>query len=294
MRKRTVDVSSFDMLLDTMCNTFGGICFIALLIAIISANLPREGGALGDEPDIRTIEQDARVVKLTYQRDTLLSAIEAQERLKKSSQSPEAAPLKTDLERLRSSKGAAAKTLERLQEVYRQTMAQILAVGAEIRANNDEIVRLSKLADELKLKNGDLRSKQTLVARSPVKHTTSTLAPRHIIFRRGYAAMLNSHGKDNEIDFEILRVPGGLIVTPREQFGIRVDKNFTGSGLYLAHVRGATSKNSAFVSLITDAQSFEEACLVRDVLIRDGIPYNWGVYSGNAIAFTHATSFELQ
>jgi len=35
-RERNADSDSFDMLLDAMCNTFGGIVFIALLIALLS------------------------------------------------------------------------------------------------------------------------------------------------------------------------------------------------------------------------------------------------------------------
>ncbi len=44
--KRSILISqSLDMLLDTMCNTFGGICFIALLVALISASTPKGKGS---------------------------------------------------------------------------------------------------------------------------------------------------------------------------------------------------------------------------------------------------------
>ena len=38
MRKRSEDDSSLDLLLDTMCNTFGGIVFITILVALITNN----------------------------------------------------------------------------------------------------------------------------------------------------------------------------------------------------------------------------------------------------------------
>ena len=38
MRKKTEDDSSLDLLLDTMCNTFGGIVFITILVALITSN----------------------------------------------------------------------------------------------------------------------------------------------------------------------------------------------------------------------------------------------------------------
>ena len=40
MKRRTSPSGSMDMLLDTMCNTFGGVCFIALMVAILSAVVP--------------------------------------------------------------------------------------------------------------------------------------------------------------------------------------------------------------------------------------------------------------
>ena len=38
MRKKGEDDSSLDLLLDTMCNTFGGIVFITILVALITNN----------------------------------------------------------------------------------------------------------------------------------------------------------------------------------------------------------------------------------------------------------------
>ena len=38
-RQNNGDLTSFELLLDTMCNTFGGIVFIALLLAILSQAL---------------------------------------------------------------------------------------------------------------------------------------------------------------------------------------------------------------------------------------------------------------
>lgn len=39
-RRKTEDSNSLDLLLDTMCNTFGGVMFIAISLIIISAMLP--------------------------------------------------------------------------------------------------------------------------------------------------------------------------------------------------------------------------------------------------------------
>ena len=42
MKSRRSSSGSMDMLLDTMCNTFGGVCFIALLVTLLSAIWPKD------------------------------------------------------------------------------------------------------------------------------------------------------------------------------------------------------------------------------------------------------------
>ena len=41
MKRSVIDGGSMDMLLDTMCNTFGGVCFIALMVVLISSAMPK-------------------------------------------------------------------------------------------------------------------------------------------------------------------------------------------------------------------------------------------------------------
>jgi hypothetical protein len=77
MRKRaTTDLSSFDMLLDTMCNTFGGIVFIALLLSIVSGAVSRhvtkpESASL---EDLVELEQDIELAKLEREYQELNAA----------------------------------------------------------------------------------------------------------------------------------------------------------------------------------------------------------------------------
>ena len=70
---------SLEMLLDTMCNTFGGVCFMALMVAIISASLPAEKNPEADS-EIVTEEMvvDKENSRLMRIRDELKNAIEIQ------------------------------------------------------------------------------------------------------------------------------------------------------------------------------------------------------------------------
>ena len=74
---RTV-TGSVDMLLDTMCNTFGGVCFIALMVAILSAMHPKGiDDSVDGEDEVRMLF-DREMAQLSRQRDELKSALEIQ------------------------------------------------------------------------------------------------------------------------------------------------------------------------------------------------------------------------
>ena len=48
-RRRTVSGESLDLLLDTICNTFGGVVFIALLVVLLLRLSPATGGQAGSQ-----------------------------------------------------------------------------------------------------------------------------------------------------------------------------------------------------------------------------------------------------
>ena len=58
--RSSTTAGSLDMLLDTMCNTFGGVCFIALMVAIISASLPANQD---DEKDAHAVSEQMIINK---------------------------------------------------------------------------------------------------------------------------------------------------------------------------------------------------------------------------------------
>ena len=84
MRRRTrnIDASSFDMLLDTMCNTFGGIVFIALLLSIVGGTVSRQATEITAEGSISEVDDSAEYARLQQECErlqTTLAAIQAVE-----------------------------------------------------------------------------------------------------------------------------------------------------------------------------------------------------------------------
>jgi hypothetical protein len=77
MKSHNVIAGSLDMLLDTMCNTFGGVCFIALLVSVISVSLPPDRS--GDTDATAPSAVDPRMAMLVRQRNRLAESIKSLE-----------------------------------------------------------------------------------------------------------------------------------------------------------------------------------------------------------------------
>ena len=71
---------SLDLLLDTMCNLFGGIVFVALLIAMLASDGATKRAETTLTPTQELIERE--IANLTQDRDVLAKAVELE--LKKS------------------------------------------------------------------------------------------------------------------------------------------------------------------------------------------------------------------
>ena len=77
MKRSVIDGGSMDMLLDTMCNTFGGVCFIALMVVLISSAMPKSKDEQSELDRVRQAEITTReVARLVQRRDMLKTALD--------------------------------------------------------------------------------------------------------------------------------------------------------------------------------------------------------------------------
>ena len=77
MKQSVIDGGSMDMLLDTMCNTFGGVCFIALMVVLISSAMPKSKDEQSELDRVRQAEITTReVARLVQRRDMLKTALD--------------------------------------------------------------------------------------------------------------------------------------------------------------------------------------------------------------------------
>ena len=286
-RTREAGAGSLDMLLDTMCNTFGGVCFIALLVAILSAMLPKDAGS--DEADVRKMAEDEAVAELMRTRDQLRVAVDLQRDLLLAYETNATDTITAaDISALSGDKDAeAAKLRRRILELEEQIKNAATATDY----NEKEFARLMKLSDELKRKLADFKDARRRTVRTALERSRTGWHPIDVWLRNGkFHERLNSEqvscvekgfGADKEWHYQC--IPGR---------GVLLDDRFLQSPLYrtfLDKIRGQT-----FVRIFSDKESFPALCRIRDDLVRRGYSYNWYHDESPILVFSVGSDDKIQ
>ncbi len=178
MKGRDVMSGSLDMLLDTMCNTFGGVCFIALLVSVISVSLPpdrRDDGDIG-------AQGDQRAAMLVRQRNRLVQSIGM---LKAQLSSMTNAPVETSLAAMKTRAAAArnrAEEAERESEKRRRESSEVRAQADEVRSREDQ---LNALIASLEREIGNPKYRRTRMVRVPYERELKGYRTYNILLFRG-------------------------------------------------------------------------------------------------------------
>lgn len=284
---REAGAGSLDMLLDTMCNTFGGVCFIALLVAILSAMLPKD--ASDEEEDVRRMAVDETVAELVRSRDELREAVKLQEDLLHAYETNSTDAISAaDVSALSDDKDAeAAKLRKRLLELEEQIKKASTATDYNEKAYAD----LMKLSDELKRKLADFKDARRRTVRTPTERSISGWRAYDVWFQRGFLYVMDDptqvlceeQGYADEKTWDYQCIPGR---------GFRVDDAFLKSDRFRSVAAGAGSQS--FFRIWTDKKSFPELCLFRDELIRRGFKYNWRVTELETLHFRVGSDTTVQ
>ena len=288
MRRRGESgAGSLDMLLDTMCNTFGGVCFIALLVAILSAMLPKESSS--EEDDVRRMAVDETMAELIRTRDELRVAVDLQRDLLETyTTNATSAISAADVVSLAGDKDAEmAKLRKRLLELEEQ----IRKAMTDTDYNEQEYARLMKLSDELKRKIADFKDARRRTVRTPTERSLPGLSAFDIWLRDGLLYQMNNeeqvrcdrNGFGEATTWDYHCIPGK---------GYRMDEAFLNGPGFQNVVDHAG--RTAFFRIWTDSRSFPELCLLRDELIRRGFKYNWQVTDLETLHFVVGSDTTVQ
>lgn len=292
MRRRGEDVGSLDMLLDTMCNTFGGVCFLALMVAIISAATPK---SVPDEEDpIVTAGQivEKEVAQLERRRAMLREAVEIQETFVKNAAT--GVVRKVDLLRV-AAKVAANDEQIRLYEKRRvEYLDELARLKTRTTYSRREAARLRRLLKDLEDKAGRPLFDRHRVVRTPCEREVQGLTLVNVWLHKRRLYLV-----DDRRDVRLIETGVGsegmqtwtceLI----EGRGVLLNDDFFQRGAVWTKLEKMFNENTS-VRIFVDTASWNELCLFRDALISRKSKYNWIVREGNVLYFVEGYDGRVQ
>jgi hypothetical protein len=279
-RRRSPDPNSLDLLLDTICNTFGGVLFVALLVVI----LVRMGGNVSKASRIdgETAEDTSPIQAQLARREAQLKSLQValQERqatlaeLEKNDaldHAHRAIALRREVDDLSARRAENISKLTSASEENSKRERQLSNTVSEIAQLNTEV---SQLQGEV-LHERQLRSR---TARLPVLHETSkTELPAILRFGRLYFPFSSNEDvfarKLDLDDFVVLEHSEKVTrVQPKPYAGIIVDTS-EASEQEINSRLSAFGKDSIYLAIGVWEDSFAQFTEVKDILVQRGIEY---------------------
>ena len=292
MKRKSGQIGSggLDMLLDTMCNTFGGVCFIALLVAILSAMLPKDSGDAGES--VGKLVEDAKLAEAVRTRDELAVALETQrELLSRYGTNGLSTVTAADIAKSMKDKDAAAKELSARRSELEERIKRLATAD---KFNRQEYERLKKVQEGLKRQIANFKDVRKRVVRAPIEREDARYKPVDFWIRGGRFRILEDKSQ------VVCREEGfgdrkKWFYTCRSGTGWPISEAFLASADYARAIRSVPSKTKyARIWVDHDPKSFAGLCLFRDDLIRRGISYNWHPNDDETMVFVVGLDTHVQ
>ena len=216
-RRSTQSTSSLDLFLDTICNAFGGIMFISILISIL---VQMRGEQEHDPSPAKTISHaEARLMEDEYEqlqraRETLRQEIASQEKLLVGDSKEEILDLSNRVEEVQQS---IDKAIEKQSELVKRTVS----LDTDIVSERGSIANLSKELQVARLAVAE-RGKEIDDALDSKEQSTTLphRSPKQFVFR-----CLHASYRFSEVARDFVRIPekdGRLDDAGRRFFAVQV------------------------------------------------------------------------
>lgn len=277
-RKKAAAFDSLDLLLDTICNLFGGVLFIAMLV-IIMLNMTGEQAAV-ETPDASAVEQlssaQLELADSQAELDSLRRAIREQEELAKKFSDPRVRDLVTESTKKHSSLASVTATHETnlLEAGKKQDDVNRIATALQAMQNAlDKIKKQLAAVDQQLQQERQLRTRTVKLPRQKVtsKQQVAYLLKGGRLFaytrRDSAGAIIRETGDTQET------ATGGITyLEPVPGGGTPVNPAGDTSGTVSARLAGWDPAQH-FVAICVWPDSFEHFSVVRQILVEDGFEY---------------------
>ena len=319
------DPGSMELLLDTVCNTFGGIVFIAMLLSVLCMfsgaflnislvdNKP-EKDLVAEERD-RLSRESESAKNVEAQQSSILKGIfkepDIQLMARMLSLEEDAGNMDLDFEKQRIALAEDMTKIERTEKDCPDLAEQIqqkedeLArlreaikekadadISKDIKDKEEELARLQKECDKA-------RERCMRTADLPRLHATKKV-PLQVVLIGGKAYMVKNLNADGEIagydNHDVSTLDEGVQtrVTPKAGAGQEVKQGCETAGKIAALIHAMKGKDY-FIDFAVYPDSFAQFLLLRRVLAQKGIDYQWTPFENGApVYLVPASDFQVQ
>jgi hypothetical protein len=267
---------SLELLLDTICNTFGGIVFMALLVSVLIGQRSNEVSTQSVD-DSQQAEMQRLMAELTNQNQNFIqlqSTSDLLDKISKSVDDPKMKSLIVQKERLENA-------VERLQSQVSANLVEVSKDQSDVNKRANHLSELKKMLDaaraELNKLKSDLEQSEKANSRVfgfPIVHSTSKMQISVAIKNNRYCFLDKITATGTTEDPEQVSISenkiGGRILTPRFENGLILNQN----NLKPLNDRiGQISPSEYIVSLFVWDDSIKAFQELTDILVARRIRY---------------------
>ena len=282
-QKAENDTSSFYLLLDMMCNAFGGIVFIGLLIAVLSSSMSRQeqDKIKNSSRNLEQVERKLEYEKLSReQKELKAAATHLEETLAKIDQS--SSP----------SAGSDLSVLISTNYLLRDACAALEATNDVLTALISDCINTiqlnlstsSNLENQIKRLRADLKQRKEEskeIARLPREHTASGQRAVFIAIKDGKFYPISNFSKARPRGYDEEEVvvesgPGRDVIELRKTGGEVIRQGSECLGKF-ALALNSIQKRVEFISFAVSTNSFAEFNYVKAIIVNHGYSYNWQI-----------------
>ena len=278
---------SLELLLDTMCNTFGGIMFIALSLVIISQlvtdKLTSASAGQADQNEIKTLQQSVALLEENVKAEEL--KIRNYRHLK-SKVTPDLLKKQAELEKLNQRNRETEWLLDNLayqlkkkkerKEKLQRNIADLQSQIANREKNREEKEKelkkeLDKAEKELAQLEDELSASKSRSIKFGIEEKTC-LSPYLVLIQNNKIYRMGDDYRNPISDVSVRLDDRRLIITPLSGTAPGSDPDKVLHKLF-----EKADKSEFFIWLSTDKESFATLMMVREFLRAQGFRVRWDV-----------------
>jgi len=257
--------SSLELLLDTICNMFGGIVLIAILLAVLSKEMGKPEKQNQNVSEPVTAQQQYRLIILSNEYIRVLGDVKKYSNIVGANKTQYSEELKTTL----------------IKEINRQKHK-----NERFESKNQELQNDNEVLKE-KLKNAsteinESKKKDKLQVRVPSAREVSK-EPILVIIKNGkYYSLIKMRPGDtpdnrphDESMFKLSQLPDTFVIQLSENAqGERIEDNIPTRG-HIHDMLQNINSDSEYLMFLVYTDSFEDFNKLKRNLIKKSISYNW-------------------